>query len=372
MGFALIIAMMIAMSGIITGFSAQIFGITARAGESPSIYIQTQVPNVGIPSKILSKINHPNILHVLPIVEREINMTTTKGAFRPLVVGVNLSHLLEYYAKSEVYTGRLPRSNDSSIIECLAGKDIQALLGSSVINITDNTLGIDQQIHVTGLIQGIKEFQSSILLDFNTYQMLLENNGTSDQVRYQRIKINLKNGVFVKDTINDLYDLLYDDSIALVIKPEQQADIFTESLFQDVLSKLNLLYGVLFLIALIRAFHGVSWFVKKYERDLLIMRATGLSATQTFSLVIFLAEIIGLAGFFMGLFLGVLIPSILFTLLTLFFKGGFFAPEYTTEIIVPLFLLSNLVSIIAAIYPAGVIARRSPSALSLSTHGLDR
>ena len=69
MGFALIISMMIATSGVISGFTAEIFGITQKAGNSPSIFIQSNNLNDGIPSELLNLLNHTNIDYVLPITE---------------------------------------------------------------------------------------------------------------------------------------------------------------------------------------------------------------------------------------------------------------------------------------------------------------
>jgi len=367
-GFALIISMMIAISGVISGFSAQIFGLTEKAGESPSIFIQTKNADEGIPSDVLPLITHTNIKHILPIAEGKMFVSTTKASFNSFIVGVNVSKFMEYYSKADVYAGRLPQSN-TNWSECLVGSNLNYLLESSQINITNTLTGIKQEFHVSGLVQNVKEFQSTVIIDLTDYNMIYNQ---STPIMYNRIKIRLKNGVFVSDTISDLKNILNDYLSILTIKPEQQADIFTESLFFDILTKLNLLFAVLFIIALIRIFHTISWFVRKYERDLLIMRSMGLSRVQTFLLVLFLAELIGNMGLIMGIFFGLLIPSLLFTFLTSFFQGGFFAPEFSIFTILPLIVLSNLIVIFAALYPAFFITQKSPSTLSLSTHGLDK
>ncbi|MFX0139701.1 MAG: FtsX-like permease family protein, partial [Candidatus Hodarchaeota archaeon] len=315
-GFALIISMMIAISGVISGFSEQIFGITAKAGESSSIFIRTKVDSEEIPSDILPLIAHTNIKHVLAIAERKMLVTTTKSSFNANIVSVNISKFLDYYPKADIYAGRIPQPS-ANWSECLVGNNLNQLLGSSQINITNGLTGFNRQFHVAGLVQGVKEFQSSIIIELADYNSLYNQ---STPIMYNKIKISLKSGAFIKETISDLKVKLNEYLSLLTIKPEQQADIFTESLFIDILSKLNLLFAVLFIIALIRVFHTTSWFVRKYEREILIMRSMGLSRVQTFFLIIFLAELIGNMGLIIGIFFGFLIPSLLFTLLTLFLQ----------------------------------------------------
>lgn len=369
MGFALIITMMIAISGVISGFSAEIFGLTRKVGDSPSIFIQTKNPNEGLSPEILAMIDHTNIKHVLPFSEKKVLFSSINGSFLSFLVGVNISKLMNYYSIADIYAGRSPQSNNN-ITECLVGKDIHHLIGSSEINFTDDSIKTEYQLHIVGLIQNVKEFQNTILIALKDYKMIF--NKILTQNLYQGVKISLKNGRFVQETISDLKVVLKDYVQNLAIKPGQQTDIFTKSLFSDIINQLGLLFGVLFIIALIRIFHTTSWFVRKYERDLLIMRAMGLSNMQIISLIVLLAEIIGNIGFIMGLFFGFLIPSLIFTLLSIFFSGGFIIPEFDITTIILLLFFSNLVSVVAALYPAIIISQKKPSTLSLSTHGLDR
>jgi ABC-type antimicrobial peptide transport system permease subunit len=369
MGFALIISMMIASSGVISGFSAQIFGITEKAGGSPSIFIQTKNPSVGLHPELLTIINHTNIEQVLPIAERNRTVSSRKGVFNLLVVGVNISEFMEYYFKADVYFGRFPKSN-ASVTECLIGKDLQPIIGSSEINLTDDLIGTRQQLSIIGLVQNVKEFQSAIIVEITDYPKIFNQNLT--HYLYQRIKIRLKNSRFVDETLTFLTTLLKDYLPSLTIKPEQQADIFTASLFSDILYQLTILFGVFFIIALIRIFHAVSWFVRNYERDLLIMKSMGMSTSQMIFLIVVLAGIIGNTGFFIGLFFGILIPPLIFTILTLFFSISFIIPDFVIATILALLILSNLVILLAVLYPVIIITRKKPSNLSLSTHGIER
>lgn len=368
-GFALIISMIVATSGVISGLTVHIFGITERAGESQSIFIQSRNPTEGIPYELLPLINHTNIEHILPIAERNVSYNSKMESFNSNIVGLNLSQLMQYYSLAEVFAGRFPQSN-VNYTECLMGKDLHEVVGSSEINLTYNSIKTSKPLIVVGLIHNVREFQSTILVELTDYIKIFNQNLT--QNIYQRIKIRLKSGRFAEETISALKAILKDYMHFLTIKPEQQADILTESLFSDIISQLNLLFGVLFIIALVRIFHAISWFVRNYERDFLIMRSLGISSSQMIFLVLLLAELIGNAGFVIGILFGILIPSLIFTILTLFFSEAFLIPEFTITSLIPLFFLSNLVVVVAAIYPVIVITRKNPSYLSLSTHGLDR
>ncbi|MFX0016558.1 MAG: ABC transporter permease [Promethearchaeota archaeon] len=364
-GLALIISMMVATSGVISGLSVHIFGITKKAGESPSIYIQSKDPSEGIPAKVLELLNHTNINQILPVSEKIISLSSETESFNCYLVGTNVSEFMSYYSWAEVSAGRLPRSN-TNFTECLVGKDLSTILGTSGITISKGT----GQLLVVGIIQNVKEFQNTVIIDIADYTKIF--NQSLNQIKYQRIKISLKNGYFIKETINYLNTLLKDYLQTLTIKPEQQADIFTSNLFSDVMTQLNLLFGILFIITLIRTYHAISWFVQDYERDLLIMRSMGLSSSQLAFLIIFLAEVISNIGFLIGTLFGILIPSLIFTLIYIFSIGGFLVPEFNITVILTLFILSNIVTLVAVIFPVLYIIRKKPSTLSLSRRDIDR
>lgn len=369
MGFALIISMIIAISGVITSFSAEIFGITEKAGDSPSLYIQTTSSYDDIPAEVLDLLNHTNIVNILPIAERKTSFISDVGLFNAYLIGVNTSELFTYFPGSYIYAGRLPRVNTSSF-ECVVGKNINQLIGSSGLDISDNSLDVQYHLDVVGLIQDVREFQNAIIVELPTYNRFF--NQSTDKTLYKRIIVRLKSGYFVDETISDLQVLLKEYNQNLTINAEQQADVFTESLFYDIITKLNLLFGVLFIIALIRIFHAISWFVKKYERDLLIMRAMGLSPSQVIIIVVIISVIIGNLGVFMGIILGVTIPPILFVIINLSLKSNYMVPHFTISSFLVLLILSNLIATIAAIYPAVIIGKKAPSKLTLSTHDIDR
>lgn len=367
MGFVLIIAMIVGISGVISGFSTQLFGITEKVGESTSIFIQGKDPSYSIPSPLLDLINHSNVKQVLPVSERMISLSSGDIYFNCSVVGVNITEFMNYYSRAEVVAGRLPRVN-VSVPECLLGKDLSTIIDSSEINLTNSSSDMEQQLIIVGLIQNAKEFQSTILVELIDYNKIFNQTLT----QFQRIKLLLKNSRFMEETISSLKSLLKDYLHTIIIRPEQQADVFTSGLFSDIINQLNILFSVLFIIALIRVYHSISWFVLNYERDLLIMRSMGMSSSQLISLVMILAALIGNAGLIVGILFGLLVPSLIFTFLTLFFGGDFLIPTFTIPAILSLSIMSNIVIVIASLYPAVNISLKKPSALSLATYGLKR
>ena len=114
MGFALIVAMIVAISGVISGFSSQIFGLTAQAGSSESIYIKPSSLSDYISPALPSMLNHTNIDVVLPLMEKTIDIQIGNTNYTLKIVGTNLSTLLNFYSKAEM-GGTLPILNNTPI-----------------------------------------------------------------------------------------------------------------------------------------------------------------------------------------------------------------------------------------------------------------
>jgi ABC-type lipoprotein release transport system permease subunit len=369
MGFALIIAMIIAVSGVISGFSSQIFGITAKAGDSESLYIAPSSHSDSLPAILPSLLSHTNIDVVLPLMEKTIELISSNSSFTVKILGVNLSTLFDFYSQGELIGGTLPKSSNTSI-ECLIGKELQLLLPTLDIFIKNQPIYFSKELYVAGVIQNVKELQFVVILDTNDYLTFF--NSTHGNHGYQMIKVLLKNSAFTHETITDLQSSLNDQFPNLIIKPGKQADIFTASMFSDILAQLNLLFGVLFIIALIRIFHSISWFLAHYEREFLIMRACGLSSVQLITIVGILAVIIGNTGLIIGLMFGLVIPSIIFSILALFFHGSFIIPNFSLSLTVITIAISNIIFCIAATFPAVRLSFIKPNRLSTDTRGLER
>jgi ABC-type antimicrobial peptide transport system permease subunit len=361
--------MIISVSGVISGFSSQIFGITAKAGESQSVYIAPSSPSSTLPVTLPSMLHHTNIDVVLPLMEEEIQVISTNSYFTVKILGANLSTLFDFYSQGELSGGSLPKSTNTSI-ECLIGKEIQFLLPTLDILINHPSSNLSMDLFVAGIVQNVKELELKIILD--TKDFLSVFNRTLDINGFQMIKVSLNNGVFTYETISDLQYLLNDQYPNLIIRPEKQADIFTTSMFSDILSQLNLLFSVLYIIALIRIFHSISWFLSRYERDFLIMRACGLSSIQLFTLVGSLTLIIGNSGLIIGIVLGLIIPSIIFSILTLFFFSSYIIPDFSLSSIFLTVIIANTILCLAAVIPAVRFSLIKPNNLSSDTRGLER
>jgi ABC-type antimicrobial peptide transport system permease subunit len=302
-------------------------------------------------------------------MEKTIELIDENLSYSVQIIGINISTLFNFYSRADLTGGYFPNSN-SSPIECMIGSELQKFLSSLDILVNHTSLGFSQHLFVSGILQNANEFSHTILLNLDDYLTVF--NYSSDEFVFQRVKILLKNGAFLQDTINDLQSSLNDRFPNLIIKPEKQADIFTASMFADILEQLNFLFIVLFIIALIRVFHSISWFLSNYEREFLIMKACGLSTFQLYSLVGILALIIGNAGLFVGLSFGLITPSIIFTLLNLFFQSSYVIPDFSPLLIFTVFILSNLIILAAATFPAVQLSFSKPNRLSSDTRGLER
>ena len=102
------------------------------------------------------------------------------------------------------------------------------------------------------------------------------------------------------------------------------------------------------------------------------MKSCGLSSFQLYLLVGLFALIIGNAGLFVGLLFGLITPSIIFTLLNLFFQSTYVVPEFSFPVIISVFFLSNIIILVAASFPAVQLSFTKPTRLSSDTRGSEK
>jgi putative ABC transport system permease protein len=91
-------------------------------------------------------------------------------------------------------------------------------------------------------------------------------------------------------------------------------------------------------------------------REIGVLRATGMSSRQVWSMVVIEAGILGIAGALLGAAVGLLVGG----LLVAWSSGSFslaFDPPWTSIALAVLF--GVLISITASIYPAGIASRQS-------------
>jgi putative ABC transport system permease protein len=128
----------------------------------------------------------------------------------------------------------------------------------------------------------------------------------------------------------------------------------------DALDRVFRLLDGLALVAVLVAGLGMvntlSMSVLERVREIGVLRATGMSRRQVWAMVVIEAGILGVAGAFIGALLGVIVGGLLVALSS----GGFslaFDPPWASILLAVVF--GVLISVTAALYPAGVASRQS-------------
>jgi putative ABC transport system permease protein len=91
-------------------------------------------------------------------------------------------------------------------------------------------------------------------------------------------------------------------------------------------------------------------------REIGVLRATGMSSRQVWAMVVIEAGILGVAGAVLGALLGLLVGGLLVAWSSGSFGLAFDPPWASVALAV---LLGVLISVTAAIYPAGIASRLS-------------
>ena len=354
-GFALIIAIIIATSGIITGFSATIFGLTEQAGYSNRFAIKPK-QSYNITVDTIEKLEQSGIGSILPLAKRNLNFSTREKTLQTDLVGTNLSLLGNIFDGMKLFEGTLPNKTNIPM-ECFQGIEIRGyLIAGELVRIES----LNQTINITGTLTGLAELQQTIIIDLENYATLI---GESlENLQYNEIKINTDASLTIKEMKARLTKIL---GSHFSVWNEQQADVFAKKLQRDIESKLEILFAVLFIIALIRLFHSISWFAIKYERTLLIMRAMGMTKWQLFIMMLLLGQVVGNIGFVLGVIIGYFSPPIILSFMTSMLNVDFLVTEYPIVDLLPLWLASVIIVSIATVIPSIRIITTPPSKISM-------
>ena len=128
----------------------------------------------------------------------------------------------------------------------------------------------------------------------------------------------------------------------------------------DALDRVFKLLDALALVAVLVAGLGMvntlSMSVFDRVREIGVLRATGMSSRQVWAMVVIEAGILGVAGALIGALIGLLVGGLLVALSS----GGFglaFDPPWDSIALAVVF--GVLISVTAAVYPAGVASRQS-------------
>ncbi len=357
--FALIIAIIISTFGIIDGFSTSISGLIVQAGYSNRFTIKPEDPEHTISNTTLERLYQENLGYVLPLAKKTTLFETQNISLQTDLVGTNVTGLNKIFIDMQLFDGRLPEKN-KSIIECIKGFEVRGILEENeLINITlsENLFG---SCYAIGTLSGIAELQQSIIVHLEDYATLV--NKSLDNLEYNEIKIRTTESFTQSEIVKKLKRILGDE---LTIWNEQQADVFAEKLREDLYDKLILFFIILLIIALVRLFHSISWFVIEYERTLLIMRAIGMSRERLFIIIIMLGQIIGNLGFIFGGIIGYAVPSIIIGLMSGILAVDFLVTEYPLIGLIPLWLTSVVIITTAGIFASIQIIKTPPSKISM-------
>jgi ABC-type lipoprotein release transport system permease subunit len=359
-GYVWGIAVIIAISGIMTGFSTTIYGLTERTAINSQFSIKSINPEKSISNDIFEKLNIGEFDSVLPIARSWANFSTNEGSVQAELVGTNLTTIFFLYSEANVIEGTLPRINQTPV-ECLQGFELRGYL-TSTINyslLNENTTG---NCDLVGTIAGVAELQQVIILHLSDYQLIVKNNIT--EIGFNEIKIKVRRSILLSDLEETVSKLLGTDYQDIIIWKESQAEVFARVMFKEILSKLELLYLVVFFLIIVRLYHNITWFTITYERTFLIMRALGLSRERLFFIMMTLGLILGNIGFGIGVLIGLIIPPTVLSLLTAVVSLNFIIVPISINIIVQLWIISMVIIITATIIPSWKISQITPSKIS--------
>jgi ABC-type lipoprotein release transport system permease subunit len=359
-GYAWGIAVIIAISGIMSGFSTTIFGLTERTALSNQFSIKSTNPAKSLSNEIIEKLNLGEFDSILPITRSWVNFTSNEGFVQAELVGTNLTSLFSLYLEANVIEGTLPRINQTPV-ECLQGFELRGYLQSSVNYLLLNE-NISGNCDLVGTIAGVAELQQVIILHISDYLQIVGKNVT--EIGFNEVKIKVRRSILLTDLKESLSKLLGNDYQDIIIWKESQAEVFARVMFKEILSKLELLYLVIFFLVIVRLYHNITWFTITYERTFLIMRALGLSRERLFFIMMILGLIMGNIGFGIGVLIGLIIPPTVLSLLTAFFSLNFIVVPLLINNIVQLWSISMVIITVATLIPSWKISRISPSKIS--------
>ncbi len=361
LGFAWIIAVIIATSGIITGFALSIFGLTEQLGYSNRFSIRPIDPDQEISREIVEKLYQGDFVEILPLAKRMANFSSKGMVLQTNLIGTNLTALTRLFTSSRIVEGRIPKTNQTPI-ECLQGMEVSGYLTSDISYLIHKE-NLYEMSDVVGTITGVAELQQTIMVDLEDFAKIIDESLT--KLNYSEVKIKTKGTFTLKNVEKTLRELLNNKYREIMVWNEQQADVFSETLIKDIFSKLELLFIVLLIIALARLFHSISWFVTTFERTFLIMRAIGLSKEKLFVLMMILGQVVGNMGFVLGVIIGYSLPPLALSMLTTFFGVGFLVTEFPLTSIIPLWLVSVIITTLATIAPGLKMSSTPPAKISI-------
>ncbi|MFW9994426.1 MAG: FtsX-like permease family protein [Candidatus Odinarchaeota archaeon] len=367
-GISLIVAMIVSLFSLLAGFSSELAGLTSQAGSSSYIIISdetspsfssSQLPYSTV--ELLETISNveqvfPQV--ILPISVSIANITTTLETF---LWGVNISKLLEFKPDTLLKSGEIPASNynASNDTVCLAGMTFESITGlqlsgdtilSGMIrdmstNVSLKVTGVlyERGMHHDGLITWIEDA-------WKLYPPLVN--------KCSVIEIKLKSPVMAFKTKKEIEQKLQQEGLAVNVEFEKKNTEFMDSLFGEIIDKLDYLVTALFVIILLKVFHSTSWLLMQHERDLMLLRILGFSRWSVSFSAILISLVIGNLGFIAGTIFGLLAPLMLISGLNVVMDLVSISFIITEVDLLKVFVLSNVAMVVGSVYPLVKLVRK--------------
>ncbi|MHA1166471.1 MAG: FtsX-like permease family protein [Candidatus Hodarchaeales archaeon] len=356
---SLIIAMVISLFSLLSGFSTEIASLTSQAGTSSYIIISENTKDYStsrIPSQITDVLaGISNLEMIFPQVLLPITVNLAENTtFETYLWGVNLTTLLSFKPDNALRSGYLPSTSNSTAntTSCLAGMTFESVTGSQinpganiscmlssserVVNLTLTGVFYERGMHHDGLVTWIND------------SWLVNPDMTGF---YSVVEIKLRSPVLADKTLLEIQEAIKVMDWDVTIEFEKKNAEFLDSLFGEILRKLDYFVTALFIIILLKIFHSTSWLLLQHERDLKLLRILGSSRLNVSFTAYLISLFIGNLGFLAGVFFGLLAPSFLVFSLSLFVDVRsvvFFIEEAD---LINVFLMTNFSIVLGSIYP---------------------
>lgn len=351
--------MVISLFSLLSGFSTEIASLTSQAGTSSYIIISENTQDYSssrIPASITDILDDiPNLELIFPQVLIPITVNLTGNiTIDTYLWGANLTTLLSFKPDSMQKSGYLPSKTNSTENEtaCLAGMTFESITGTQInpgdnITCTVSSSGIDANLMMTGVFYERGMHHDGLVTWINNSWIV-----NSDMMGfYSVIEIKLRSPVLADKTLLEIQEAVEIMGWDVTVEFEKKNAEFLDSLFGEILRKLDYFVTALFIIILLKIFHSTSWLLLQHERDLKLLRILG-SSRWTVSFSAYLISIfIGNLGFIAGSFFGLLAPSFLVFSLSLFIDVRSVVFFINEADLIRIFILTNIAIVLGSIYP---------------------
>lgn len=360
-GIGLVIAMIVSIFGIISGFSTEIGDLTSQIQEGNTILIREKgktLEESRIPLHIVDFCLIDNVEFIIPqrvLTTRVSALNSSNGTmnFDVTFWGINTSKFFESRPSSFISSG--VRSNFNETI--LLGNYFFLQVNQSLpvnLNLTYLSNQNSVEIIAEGAFYDPKQYNSGVIgPEWIAYQLNPELKNY-----YTIIEIIVLAEESISKTVYSLAKLLEKEG-NFVVEVVQKNQEFLIQMFKEIITKFDYFSFALYIIVLIKVFHSIIWLLMKHEYDFILLKTLGASKVQISTIAFILTEILGNFALICGILLGISFPQFIVGFMTLFFdmRPVFFI--ITSEQLVSVIVLCNIMIILASIWPIYNSSRKS-------------